>query len=199
VNNIPHVIKDKVTFAGYLYYIGIKPLLKEQEIFLSSLDTNINKQLSKRNYLKLEKEDCKQFILMCLIKSYNKKYMYTNWKKVLTSIIERKAIDFNKTRKNDISRLVNESEIKTFIDDDNYSYENIIDENINNNCLDNVVVNIEKCLDNKDFDNTEKNILKKILYYIENKNEDAIILLRKNNINFFIKLKEYCDDLQRMG
>ena len=77
-------------------------------------------------YLKGEVEDCKQFVMMNLCKSYPKRYRYTNFDKVVRSIIKRKVIDFSKMRNNDVKFIVNESSFNK--KDESFSLEKIVDE-----------------------------------------------------------------------
>jgi hypothetical protein len=88
----------------------------DMNLFLKIYDQYVRYICNNRKYyLGAETEDCMQFIRMTLCKTYHKKYMYTNFDKVVKAVIKRKAIDFSKARNCDIRGLVNESD---FIKDD---------------------------------------------------------------------------------
>lgn len=86
----------------------------ELELFIKIYDQHIRYVCNSRKYyLGAETDDCMQFIRMVLCKIYHKKYMYTNFDKVVKAVIKRKAIDFSKARNCDIKGLVNESDFFT--------------------------------------------------------------------------------------
>ena len=74
---------------------------------------------SRKYYLKDEAQDCKQFIRMHLCRIYHRKHKYTNFDRVVKSVIKRKAIDFTKFRNNDLRNIITESDLFANTDDDN--------------------------------------------------------------------------------
>lgn len=80
--------------------------------FLAKYDDNVRKACNNRKYyLGEETEDCMQFVRLCLCKAFHKRNKYTNWDKVVRSIIKRKAIDFSKGRNSSLRNTVTETDL----------------------------------------------------------------------------------------
>lgn len=79
--------------------------------FLKQYEKYIKNACDSRSFcLGNEYEDCVQFIKVHLVRAYYKKHMYTNWDRVVRSIIKRKVIDFIKFKNNGIGNIINETD-----------------------------------------------------------------------------------------
>jgi len=99
--NIKIIVADKI----------YKDTQKDIENFIKKYEPYIQKVCNNRQYyLKDEIRDCEQFIKMYLCILYHKKYKYSNFTKVVHSVIKRKTIDFSKARNQDLKGMITETD-----------------------------------------------------------------------------------------
>lgn len=103
---------------NFFVQIGSKKLEEEILQFIKKYEKFINYNAEARTYLKEEVQDCKSFIIEKLIANYHKKYKYSNWDTIVKSIIKRKAVDFSKGRNNKVSKLVMETDLNGYLQND---------------------------------------------------------------------------------
>jgi len=104
----------KVSLASQVKRWGSVFVKNEIQSFLEKYMHLIQSCAGKRGYaLREEKEDCVQFVCAELIKAYHRKESYSDWDRVVKSIVKRKVIDYSKARTNDIKGLITESCLAT--------------------------------------------------------------------------------------
>lgn len=128
INLLALRILEATPFKEKIINTILKGYDSEIVAFLEKYEKLIEKTCNNRRYyLRDETKDCQQFIRMHLCKVYHKKHKYTNFDRVVKSVIKRKAIDFTKFRNNDLRNIITESDLFANTDEDNYcSIEDVI-------------------------------------------------------------------------
>ena len=155
--------------------------------YLGRFEQYIGRVSNRRKfYLHDEVEDCKQFVFTQLIKNYHKKYSYSDWEKVTSSVIKRKIIDFVKTRNCNKKSMVLEADLKT--EDDERGYLDFNSEFITERSLDmspdkDMLKTLQADLlaDCEVFDKDDRALLKKL--FGECENNPFGLLERLNRLN----------------
>ncbi len=160
--------------------------------FIGEYENYINKVCNNRKYyLKDESRDCEQVIKLYLCKLYHKRHKYSNFGKVVHSVIKRKAIDFSKARNQDLKGMINETDYIAEAE----SVSSFIEQHSNTsgtykaNMTGNVVAEDTKVADDFSKDVTDiKFIIDKLMLSVE-----CIEQFTKRDLQIMDKIKECVD------
>ena len=168
----------------------------EEEIYaeIGTCKSYIQKICKEREYyLKGEIEDCQQFIYEQIIKSYPKRYAYSNWQKVLKSIIKRKAIDFSKARNCDIRDIILESNLISDDEDHNDFIENCVADKIkglSEEDLKDAIKQLKVIAVNNKFEDEEVRLFDCLLDNIDRGVYNIQVAIKQCNIKDFAKFTD---------
>lgn len=208
-----------VQSPNFFFDLGIESLSEEHLEFITEYEeyivNNVNYQISNRH----ERDDVGQYVRLELIKSYKSRYKYENWDHVVKSIIKRRVGDYkNKWLRNN-SRIITETELFKYSDEDNKNLDNLQTENNAEDFTHKIhrkdyIVYLRQCISTSDiFDQWDIEYIE-ILYelYENSYNLDDETLLefmgyeqheigefRRKQKNFRKKLIMELDDENRLG
>jgi len=139
--------------------------------FIGKYENYINYMIYHKDFHEDDKADCRQYVIIALIKSYKNRYKYTSWSELVKTIIERKAIDFQRQLYINRAKITTESTLnKHKTAEDEFDYYDVFGKYVDNRCeVVDFIRELEKIISSeysKEFTEWEIALVEKLVHYV---------------------------------